>query len=264
MKFQEKLNNAIKKNNSLLCVGLDPELSKIPSIFLKQKKPIFEFNKSIIDVTHSLVCAYKPNIAFYEAYGINGLRQLKQTFEYLQSYYPEIPIVLDAKRADIGNTAKMYAKSFFEYWNADAVTVYPHLGLDSLTPFLDYKNKLIILLLKTSNPDSGMFQDVLVENKPYYLHLAETIKKWNYGNIGIFVGATYPKEIKNLRDIFPNKIFLTAGLGAQSAEIRKTVKAGIDTHKSGIMFNSSRSIIYAKNPRQEALKLKDEINKYRL
>ena len=108
-----------------------------------------------------------------------------------------------------------------------------------------------------------MFQDVLVENKPYYLHLAETIKKWNYGNIGIFVGATYPKEIKNLRDIFPNKIFLTAGLGAQSAEIRKTVKAGIDTHKSGIMFNSSRSIIYAKNPRQEALKLRDEINRYR-
>lgn len=263
MKFKQKLEKVIKKNNSLLCVGLDPELSKIPSAFLKKKNPIFEFNKTIINATYDLVCVYKPNIAFYEAYGIEGLQQLKQTIEYLKSNYSEIPIVLDAKRADIGNTAKMYAKSVFEYWQADAVTVYPHLGKDTVLPFLEYKDKLTILLLKTSNPDSGMFQNAPVNGKPYYLFLAEAIKKWNYDNIGIFVGATYPKEMKDLRTLFPDKIFLSAGLGAQSAEIGRAVKAGINSEKSGIMFNASRSILYAKNPREEADKLRNKINKYR-
>lgn len=263
MNFQQKLNKIIKKNNSLLCGGLDPELEKIPSSFLKSKNPLFEFNKSIIDATHDLVCVYKPNIAFYEAYGIGGLKQLKQTIEYLQSNFPETPIILDAKRADIGNTARMYAKSAFEYWNADAVTVYPHLGLDSLVPFLNYENKLTILLLKTSNPDSSMFQNLLINGKPYYLEMAKKIKTWKDPNIGIFVGATYSRELGHLRKIFPESIFLSAGLGAQSAEIEKAVKAGIDRSKRGIMFNASRSIIYAKNPRLEAKKLKDEINKYR-
>lgn len=263
MNFQQKLNKIIKKNSSLLCVGLDPDLGKIPKHILKKKNPIFEFNKQIIDATYDLVCVYKPNIAFYEAYGIDGLKQLKQTFEYLQLNYPEIPIVLDAKRADIGNTARMYAKSVFEYWDADAVTIYPHLGKDSILPFLEYKDKLTIVLLKTSNPDSGIFQNAVTNGKPYYLYLAETIKKWNFNNIGIFVGATYPKEIKNLRMLFPDKIFLSAGLGAQSGEVEKAVKAGIDKEKSGIMFNVSRSILYAKNPREEAKKTKDLINKYR-
>lgn len=263
MNFGEKLNKIIKKNNSLLCVGLDPDLEKIPKHILKKRNPIFEFNKQIINKTYDLICVYKPNIAFYEAYGIKGLQQLKQTIEYLQSNYSQTPIVLDAKRADIGNTAKMYAKSVFEYWNADAVTIYPNLGKDTVLPFLEYKNKLTILLLKTSNPDSGIFQNVLVKDKPYYLFLAENIKKWNYDNIGIFVGATFPKEIKNLRNLFPDKVFLSAGVGAQSAEIEKAVKAGIDKQKRGIMFNASRSIIYSKDPRQEAEKLKNEINKYR-
>ncbi len=263
MKFQQKLNKIIKKNNSLLCVGLDPDLDKFPKYILKKQNPIFEFNKSIINATHDLVCAYKPNIAFYEAYGIDGLKQLKQTIKYLQSNYTEIPIVLDAKRGDIGNTAKMYAKSAFEYWKADAVTVYPHLGLSSLIPFLEYKDKLIILLLKTSNPDSGTFQNASVNGKPYYLFVAQTIKKWNFDNIGIFVGATYSKEMKDLRVLFPDKIFLSAGLGAQGSEIEKAVKAGIDKTKRGIMFNASRSILYAKDPRKEAEKTRDLINKYR-
>ena len=263
MTFRQKLENIIARNNSLLCIGLDPDLDKLPKHFLKKKNSIFEFNKQIIDVTYDLVCAYKPNIAFYEAYGIDGLQQLKQTIEYLQLNFPEIPTVLDAKRADIGNTAKMYAESVFEYWNADAVTVYPHLGKDSVLPFLEYKDKLTILILKTSNPDSGMFQNALIKGKPYYLYLAQTIKKWNYDNIGIFVGATYPKEMQDLRTLFPDKIFLSAGLGAQSAEIKKAVKAGINSEKSGTVFNASRSILYAKNPRQEAEKLKEDINKYR-
>lgn len=264
MNFKQKLENIVKKNNSLLCVGLDPDLAKIPLNFLKTKNSsIFEFNKSIIHETHDLVCAYKPNIAFYEAYGLDGLMELKKTIEYLKNKYPEIPIVLDAKRADIPNAAKMYARSVFEYWDADAVTVYPHLGKNTILPFLEYEDKLTILLLKTSNPDSGMFQNALVNKKPYYLYLAETIKKWNYDNIGIFVGATHPKEMQDIRKVFPDKIFLSAGLGAQSAEIERAVKAGIDKEKSGIMFNASRSIIYAKNPRQAAKKLRDKINKYR-
>lgn len=263
MTFRQKVEKIIKKNNSLLSIGLDPNLEKFPKHILKKKNPIFEFNKKIIDATHDLVCVYKPNIAFYEAHGIDGLKQLKQTFEYLQSNHPEIPIILDAKRADIENTARMYAKSVFEYWDADGVTVFPHLGLDSLMPFLNYENKLTILLLKTSNPDSSMFQNLLVNGKPYYLEMAKKIRTWNYPNIGFFVGATYPQELKELRSLFPNSIFLSAGLGAQSAEIEKAVRAGINKDKNGIMFNASRSILYSKNPRTEAKKLKNEINKYR-
>lgn len=270
MTFRQKLEKITKKNNSLLCIGLDPDLDKLPEYILKKKHPIFEFNKSIIDSTYDLVCAYKPNIAFYEGEGIKGLLQLKKTIDYLRSYFPHIPIILDAKRADIGNTAKMYAKSAFDYWNADALTVYPHLGLDSLTPFLDYKDKLIILLIKTSNPNSSMFQNLSINGKSYYLEMAKKIKTWNYPNIGIFVGATYPKELEELRKLFPNNIFLSAGLGAQKAEIKKAVKAGIDTDKSGIMFNVSRSILYVSNnkdfaekARKEAEKTRDLINKYR-
>ena len=263
MDFKQKLEKIIKKNNSLLCIGLDPDLEKVPNKFLKKNDPIFEFNKTIIDATHDLVCVYKPNIAFYEAYGLDGLKQLKLTIEYLKNNYPEIPIVLDAKRADIPNTAKSYAKSVFEYWNSDAVTVYPNLGLDSVLPFLEYKDKLTILLLKTSNPDSGTFQNINIGNEPYYLKMAKVIKGWGYDNFGLFVGATYPKELKAIRDIFPDRIFLSAGMGAQSAEIGKAVKAGIDNQKSGIMFNASRSIIYSKDPRNRASNLKKEINKYR-
>lgn len=268
MTFRQKLDAIIQKNNSLLCLGLDPDIDKLPkNILNSSKEPIFDFNKAIINATHDLVCAYKPNIAFYEAYGIKGHEQLKQTIEYLKNNHPNIPIVLDAKRGDIGNTAKMYARAAFDYWQADAVTVYPHLGLDSLTPFFEYKDKLVILLLKTSNPDSGMFQDLLVDGTPYYLAMAEKITTWNYQNIGIFVGATYPKELKELRELFTEKIFLSAGFGAQEGAVEQAVKAGIDKNKSGIMFNASRSILYASNgtdfaqkAREETLKLKEEIN----
>ena len=256
MKFKQKFENIVRKNNSLLCVGLDPDLKKIQT-------SIFEFNKKVIDQTFDLVCAYKPNVAFYEAYGLNGLKDLKKTIEYLKKTYPQIPIVLDAKRADIPNTAKMYAKSVFEYWDVDAVTVYPNLGLDSILPFLDYKDKLTILLIKTSNADSGMFQNLSINKEPYYFKMAQIIKNWEYDNFGLFIGATYPKELETIRGLFPDRIFLSAGFGAQSAEIKKAVRAGIASDKKGIMFNASRSIIYAKNPRKEALKLKEEINKYR-
>ncbi len=258
MDFETKLSKIVKKNNSLLCVGLDPDVEKI-----SKNISIFQFNKSIINATAGLVCAYKPNIAFYEAYGLEGLSQLKSTIDYLKSEYPNIPIILDAKRADIPNTAKMYAKAVFEYWRADAVTVYPHLGLDSVLPFLEYKDKLTILLIKTSNPDSAMFQNLQINGVPYYLKIASEIKKWKYNTIGIFVGATYPKELKEIRKIFPDKIFLSAGLGAQAGDIKKAVQSGIDQNNAGIMFNASRSIIYNQDPKKSAQSLRDEINKYR-
>lgn len=256
--FKTKLSKIVKKNNSLLCVGLDPEIEKIP-----KNLSIFKFNKSIIDATSNLVCAYKPNIAFYEAQGIDGLIQLKKTIEYLKNKFPEIPIILDCKRGDVPNTARMYAKSVYEYWQADAVTVYPHLGLDSVLPFLEYKSKLTILLIKTSNTDSGMFQNLKTKDGPYYLELAKTISRWNYENLGIFVGATYPKELEEIRKIFPDKIFLSAGLGAQDGDIKKAVQSGIDKNGQGIMYNSSRSIIYSKNPKEEARKLRNLINQFR-
>ncbi|MFH1833095.1 MAG: orotidine-5'-phosphate decarboxylase [Candidatus Levyibacteriota bacterium] len=271
MNFAQKLSAIIKKNNSLLCVGLDPELAKFPKHTLKKKEPIFEFNKEIINATFDLVCTYKPNIAFYEAYGINGLMQLKKTIDYIRAKYTDIPVILDAKRADIGNTAKMYAKAMFEYWNADATTVYPYLGLDSILPFLEYKDKTTILLLKTSNPDAKMFQDLKVKNEPFYLRLAKTISKWPYKNIAVFVGATYPKELANVRKLFPNNPILTAGIGAQGAETQKAITAGIDKSGSNLICNNSRSILYtssnddfAKNARINASKMRGIINEYRL
>lgn len=270
MLFKQKLENIISKNSSLLCIGLDPELEKIPKHLLAENDPMFSFNKIIIDNTFDLVCSYKPNIAFYEAYGEKGHKSLKKTIEYLQAKYPEIPIILDAKRADIANTSKMYAKAAFDYFGSDAVTVYPHLGLDSILPFLEYKDKLTILLIKTSNLDSKMFQDIFVNDEPYYIKMAKVISKWKYENIGIFVGATYPKELKEIRKVLPYHIFLSAGLGYQRADIKESVKAGINDKENGIMFNVSRSIIYASDEknfaqkaRKEAQRFKNLINKYR-
>lgn len=270
MNFQQKLDKIVKKNNSLVCVGLDPELEKLPKHLQSEKNTYFIFNKFIIDATHDLVCAYKPNIAFYEADGLDGLLQLKLTLSYLQKNYPQIPIILDAKRADISNTNKMYARAMFDFWMADAVTVYPYLGLDSVVPFLKYKDKLIILLVRTSNPDAKMFQDLKVGNDRLFFKIAKEIKKWKYNNIGIFVGATYPEELKKVRNLFPDSVFLSAGIGAQKAEIMKTVKAGIDKNKGGIIFNASRSIIYASSgkdfaekARQETIKLREIINNFR-
>lgn len=254
MDFLTKLEKLQQKNNSLLCVGLDPQLNQ---------SSIFEFNKRIIDQTAQFVCAYKPNIAFYEGNYPRGFDQLKETISYLKKNYPEIPIIIDAKRADIPNTAKMYAKNIFGYWQADATTAYPHLGKDSLEPFFAHKDKLTFLLVKTSNRDSNTFQNLKVGNTPYYLKMTQIISKWKFQNLGLFVGATYPQELAKIRKIFPKAVILSAGIGAQGADVEKAVKAGIDVDKKGIIFNASRSIIYSKNPEESAKNLRDEINKYR-
>lgn len=270
MNFQQKLTKIIKKNNSLLCIGLDPEAEKLPKHLRSSKEKFFLFNKQIIDETANLVCAYKPNIAFYEACGIEGLTSLKKTIEYLKSNYPHIPIILDAKRADIGNTARMYAKALFEYWEADATTIYPYLGFDTVLPFLEYKDQCTILLIKTSNPDAKTFLDQEENKNPFYIRVAKEIKKWNFDNIGVFVGATYPKELSNIRKLFPHSPILTAGLGAQGGQTEKVVKAGIDKEGGNLICNSSREIIYAGNGKdfakesaKVANKVRDIINKYR-
>lgn len=265
MTFRQKLENIIKKNNSLLCIGLDPDLNKFPKYILKKKNPIFEFNKQIIDTTYDLVCAYKPNIAFYEAEGIKGLQQLKQTIEYLRKKYPQIPIVLDAKRADIGNTARMYAKSVFDYFNFDAVTVNPYLGFDAIEPFLNYKDKGIIVLCRTSNPGASDFQDLMIKNEPVYIKIAKKVNLWDkkYKNCLMVIGATYPQELKEIRKIAKDMLLLIPGIGAQGGDLKKTLKAGLTGNKSGLIISSSRGIIFSENPREEALRLREEINKYR-
>ncbi|MBI2028555.1 MAG: orotidine-5'-phosphate decarboxylase [Candidatus Levybacteria bacterium] len=281
MNFKQKLEIIIKKNNSLLCIGLDPDLEKIPNFLLKKKDSIFEFNIEIIKKTHDLVCAYKPNIAFYEAYGLKGLSQLKKTVEYIKYYHPEIPIILDAKRADIGNASKMYAKSAFGYWNVDAITVNPYLGFDSIEPFLEYKDKGVIILCKTSNPGAKDFQDSYVSPgihlgsglnrtpreivEPLYLNIARNVVEWDkkYKNCLMVIGATWPNDLKKIRKIAPNMYFLVPGIGAQKGEAEKAAKVGVNKDKSGIMFNVGRSIIYDPYPRKKASELKNIINRFR-
>jgi orotidine-5'-phosphate decarboxylase len=272
MNFLDKLKKIFRKNNSLLCVGLDSELNKIPKNIKSKKNPQFEFNKKIIEQTHDLVCAYKPNIAFYEACGLDGLYDLKYTMDYLKNKHPDIPVIMDAKIADIGNTNIGYAKFIFEYFQGDAVTLHPFLGKEALKPFFEYKDKGIFILCRTSNPGAGEFQDLEVGRKPLYQVVASNISKgWNYNdNCGLVVGATYPTELKIVRHIVGDLPILIPGIGAQGADIEKTVKSGIDKNGINAIINSSRSIIFASSgenfaqkARFEAKKHKNEINKYR-
>lgn len=260
MTFQQKLDRIIRKNNSLVCVGLDSDVKKID-------RGQYLFNKSIIDATADLVCAYKPNSAFYEGEGAKGIGELLRTCQYIKKSYPEIPIILDAKRADIGNTNNGYARFAFEYLGVDAITVHPYLGEEAIRPFLDYKDKGIIILCRTSNPGAGEFQDLVVKGTPLYEIVADrVVKKWNgNNNCLLVVGATYPQELKRVRKIVgDNMTFLVPGIGAQGGDIEATLKAGLNKKKSGLIINSSRAIIFSKAPRQETKKLRDLINKHRI
>ena len=208
--------------------------------------------------------ACKPNYAFYEANGLEGLADLKKTIDYIKASYSHIPVILDAKRADVENTAKMYARAAYNFWQADAATIFPHLGYGVAEPFLEHEGKLTFMLLKTTANESETMKNAKVGEDPYYLAMAKEIKNWKHQeNIGIFVGATATEALRSVRQIFPDKMFLTAGLGAQGASVKVSVRAGLDKNGSGIAFNASRSIIYAQDPGKEAQKLRDEINKYR-
>jgi orotidine-5'-phosphate decarboxylase len=257
-----------------VCVGLDPEYDRLPESLKASRSmedTLFVFAHDIIDATHDLVCAYKPNIAFYEALGNEGLQALTRTVCYLKEYYPHLPIILDAKRADIGNTNLGYVTAAFNLLGVDAITVHPYLGKEALLPFLARKDKGIIVLAKTSNPGSGEFQDLLVgeAREPLYQVVARSVaENWNTnGNCGLVVGATYAHELQRVRDIIGDMPLLIPGIGAQGGDVTATVKAGRDSRGWGMIINSSRGIIYAsKGPdfaqeaRKAALELSTQIN----
>lgn len=257
----------------MLCVGLDPDFDKLPANVRNQPQPLFEFNKAIIDATADLVSVYKPNSAFYEALGADGIEQLKLTSDYLHKNYPDVPIILDAKRADIGNTNNGYASFIFDYLGMDAVTLHPYLGREALQPFLDRKYKGLIILCRTSNPGAGEFQDLLANGKPIYQHVAEQVSKnWDTNkNCLLVVGATYPEEMKIIREIVGTDMpLLVPGIGVQGGDVESVMKAGLDDNHQGLIISSSREILYASNgedfaeaARQKATTTRDEINKFR-
>ena len=260
----------IKFKKSFLTIGLDVDLEKIPTHLLQVEDPIFEFNKAIIDATHDLAVAYKPNIAFYEAYGIKGWISLKKTINYINEKYPEIFTIADAKRGDIGNTSSMYAKAFFEDLQFDSVTVAPYMGKDSVEPFLAFENKHTIMLALTSNDGAFDFQTLLVnkdqQEKELYKEVLETSKKWkNSENLMYVVGATKAEYFAEIRKIIPDSFLLVPGVGAQGGSLAEVCKYGLNSN-IGLLINSSRAIIYASNrtdfakrAREEALKIKQEM-----
>ena len=266
MNFVEKLANITRKNRSLLCIGLDSDPKLMP-----QKVSLFKFNKAIIDATSDLVCAYKPNLAFYEAFGKEGLDALKRTVDYVPE---DIPVIADAKRGDIGNTARAYAQAIFSYFSFDASTVNPYLGFDSLEPFIEYRDKGILILCRTSNAGAMDFQSLLCgvegSQRPLFEIVALKASEWNaYGNVGLVVGATYPEELALIRQNHPDMPLLIPGIGAQGGDLAVTIRNGIDEHREKTIINSSRQIIYASREkdfaeaaRNAALTLRDQINSH--
>lgn len=263
--MKDKFDTRAKEVNSLVCVGLDADFDKLPERFKGEESPQFAFNTWIIDQTHEQVAAYKPNSAFYEARGDQGMRELKMTVEYIREKHPSICTILDAKRADIGNTNEGYVSSIFDWMGFDAVTVHPYLGGEALTPFLDRKDKTSIVLCRTSNPGAGELQDLVADGKPLWQHVAETVStKWNRNeNCMLVVGATYPEEMKQVRALVGDMTFLVPGVGAQGGDVRAAIVAGVNSQGRGLIISSSRGIIFAENPGEAARLLKEEINSYR-
>lgn len=242
----QELVAQIRKKKSFLCIGLDVDLEKIPAYLLSEEDPIFAFNKAIIDATHHLCVAYKPNTAFYEAYGLKGWQSLEKTIKYLNENYPEIFTIADAKRGDIGNTSTMYAKAFFKDLAFDSVTVAPYMGKDSIEPFLAFKNKHTIMLALTSNKGAFDFQTKKVNNIELYKQVLETSKDWqNSDNLMYVVGATKAEYFKEIRKIVPNSFLLVPGVGAQGGSLQDVCKYGLSEENIGLLVNSSRGIIYA-------------------
>ncbi|MEZ7498943.1 orotidine-5'-phosphate decarboxylase [Flavobacterium sp. Arc3] len=262
----EQLYNQIQFKKSFLCVGLDVDLDKIPPHLLELEDPIFEFNKAIIDATYDLCVSYKPNTAFYEAYGIKGWSSLQKTINYINDTYPDIFTIADAKRGDIGNTSSMYAKAFFEDLNFDSVTVAPYMGKDSVEPFLAFENKHTIMLALTSNEGAFDFQTLTVDGKELYKQVLETSKTWkNSENLMYVVGATKAEYFTEIRKIVPDSFLLVPGVGAQGGCLSEVCKYGMNAN-IGLLINSSRGIIYASNgtnfaekAREEALKMQQEM-----
>ena len=246
MNHSELFNNIVQKK-SFLCVGLDSEIDKIPSFLLRLKNPVLEFNKRVIDATHEYAVAYKPNVAFYESSGSEGWLTLEATVKYIRKKYPDMFIIADAKRGDIGNTSKMYAKAFLENLPFDAVTVAPYMGEDSVTPFLAYDGKWVVLLALTSNKGAGDFQYHNEDGIRLFERVITVSKKWGTpDNLMYVIGATRADQFSDIRKIVPEHFLLVPGIGAQGGSLREVVKYGM-TSKCGLLVNSSRSIIFADN-----------------
>lgn len=262
MKFTDKLLNASRKNKSWLCIGLDPDPELMPAV------DILQFNKAIVDATCDLVCAYKPNLAFYEALGIEGAVILEKTIKHVPC---DIPVIGDAKRGDIGNTARAYARALFSVLGFDAATINPYLGYDSIEPFISYQAKGVFILCRTSNKGAADFQDLRTDGLPLYEIVANKAREWNiHGNIGLVVGATYPEEVKKVRSMCPEMPLLIPGIGAQGGDLGSAVGYGGDARGEKAIINVSRQILYASNgkdfaqaARNVAEKIRNQINEYR-
>ena len=254
--FTQKLSFLVESHNSLLCVGLDDPAT-------------FAFQKKVIDATHSYVCAFKPNSAFYEQHGANGINELKKICVYIQNRYPDVPIILDAKRGDIDSTNQAYAKYAFDYLGVDAITLHPYLGKESLIPFLSRKDKGCILLCKTSNPGSGEIQDCIIGKDTLSMFVAKkALRSWNTNKNCLFViGATYPKDLAAIRALSDEVVFLVPGVGAQGGDLKKAIYAGLNNKKTGMIISVSRSIVTGSIDKKSIAKrtqnIRDQINLYR-
>ncbi len=270
MRFTEKLAAVWQQHNSLVCVGLDPDLDRLPEHLPKNAEGIYIFCRAIIDATHDLVCAYKPQIAYFAAHQAEGA--LQAVIAYIQKNYPAVPVILDSKRGDIGSTAEQYVSEAFVRYGADAVTINPYMGYDTAEPFLRHAEKGVVILCRTSNPGAADFQDMDVGGRPLFEVVAERVAQhWNHnGNCMLVVGATWPEQMARVRALVGDVPFLVPGVGAQGGDVEKLMRAGRTADGTGLVINSSRGILYASKgsdfadaARAETVKLRDQINLYR-
>ena len=244
MKFISKLETRWAHSNSLLCVGLDPQLDRIPERFKKQNAPYLDFCTAIVDATHELVCCFKPQAAYFSAVGAED--QLERLVLYIKEQHPDIPVILDAKRGDIGSTAALYAKEAYERYGADAVTVNPYLGFESIEPYMKYEDKGIVVLCRTSNPGSDWLQKDKKDSVPVYQRVAKQVADWNKEDQFVLVtGATYPEELGEVRKIVGRMPLLVPGIGAQGGDVKSVLEVGLDQKAQGLIISSSREILYA-------------------
>ncbi len=265
MRAGDKYNARVEAANSLLCVGLDSDLQKLPTRFLASEAPQWAFNRHIIDATAHYAAAFKINMAFYESEGAEGWRQLEQTMAYLRERYPDILRICDAKRGDIGNTSAAYARAIFEALDFDAVTLNPYLGHDALQPFLDYEDRACIILCRTSNPGSAELQNLRFGDRPLWQIVAEKVAcEWNEnGNCMLVASGRDPAEMAQIRAIAGELTLLVPGIGAQGGDAKAAIKAGLNREKGGLIINSSRGIIFADDPARAARSLRETINMFR-
>ncbi|HZQ43528.1 MAG TPA: orotidine-5'-phosphate decarboxylase [Acidobacteriaceae bacterium] len=257
----EKLARRIQAVNSLLCVGLDPDFEKLPQRFREEQHAQQKFGEWIVDQTAEFAAAIKLNTAFYEARGARGIAEMERTIAYVRAKHPDLVTICDAKRADIGNTNKGYAEAIFDRMGFDAVTLHPYLGREALEPFLSRRDKMCIVLCRTSNPGAGEFQDLDVNGRPLWLAVAERVGcAWDVdGNCALVVGATYPEEMHRIREAAPRTTFLVPGIGAQGGHVQAVVEAGLDARGAGLLISASRSILFSDNPEAAARAHRDEI-----